>query len=169
MNFYLAKLFWKAGQDDGQSTPWPSALISTLWASVAAWGPGQWRDGIIHFSLHVSIYSLHSSRGLLPLRVRNFTFLFLQSLKIPEREAKVLKVKFLRKIGQVEQERLYSVPFMNIYQQFPSRVQPLSQELYIKGELSWCVTRSYQFLLFLRRNQLTCVPSQLNTYKPDHI
>lgn len=88
------------------------------------------------FQFALSIYTLHSSRGLLPLRVRNFTFLFLQSLKTPEREAKVLKVKFLRKIGQVEQERLYSVPFMNIYEQSPSRVQPPSQELYIKGELS---------------------------------
>lgn len=147
-----------------QSTQWPSALISPLWASAAVCGACTGERG--HHSFQSAYEYLYSSfkQGSPTTQRKKHYFPF-----APKFEDTQKRGKSLRKIGQVEQERLYFVPFMNIYRQFPSRVQPPSQELYIKGKVSCCVTRSHQFLLFLRRNQLTCVPSQLNTYKPDHM
>lgn len=154
MNLYLAKFFWKPEQEEGLSTKWPSAMnLSSVGLSFSVWGLG---SGEMHHSFQ-SAYEclyLHSSKGLQPLRGRNITFLF-PFLKTPEKQAKLLKIKSLRRTGQGEQERLYSVPFVNIYQGFPSGAQTPSHELYIKGELSCCITRSYQFHLFLRRKQVT--------------
>lgn len=106
MNLYLTKLFCKPGQNEG------SQLLYV--------GTGKWGDGITPFSFHMSIYIFHST-----IQRKEYYFPF---LKTSEKRAKLLKVKSLRRMGKVEQERLYSVPFINIYQGFLSKAQAPSQE-----------------------------------------
>ena len=136
MNLYLAKFFWKPEQEEGLSTKWPSAMnLSSVGLSFSVWGLG---SGEMHHSFQSAYECLYSSfKRRSPTTERKeyyFPFSFFEDTR---KQAKLLKIKSLRRTGQGEQERLYSVPFVNIYQGFPSGAQTPSHELYIKGELSW--------------------------------
>lgn len=134
-----------------------------LWAS--AFICGKWGDGITHFNLPMSIYTPHSKKVSTIHRKENYFPFFEGTWK----RGKATKVKSLRRMGQIEQERLYCVTFINIHQGFLSRAQAPRQELERLKVNSCCIIRSNQFHLFLRRNQVPSVPFQLNNYKSDHI
>lgn len=155
MNLYLAKLFWKPGQDEGSSTKRPSSVDLSFFTC------GDREVQIWHHSFQSACEYLYSSfkKGC----NQSEEALLLSFHEDTWKRGKVTKnIKSLRRMGQVEQEKVYSAPFINIYQGFLSTAQAPTQELQLK-ENSCGITRSHQFHLPPRRNQVPSVPFQLKT------